>query len=294
MLQAGTRQTLYIVKILSFGAYLGEYGPRDAGTDAYAKQEEVLLPAKELAPDAKSGDALSVFLYLDSEDRLIATMRTPKIMLHQVARLVVRQVGKIGAFMDWGLEKDVLLPYAEQTRKVRAEEEILCALYADKSGRLCVTMNVYPYLEKRSPYRKDMLVSGTVYETSDNFGLFVAVDDRYSALIPKRECYGTLPQIGDTVSARVVSLKEDGRLTLSLRRKAYLQMEDDAAVLAERLKKDGGILRDREGRPLTEESDPERIREELRMSKAAFKRALGRLYKEARIEITKEEIRLRR
>lgn len=270
MLQIGTKQQLQIVKLLSFGAYLSEHGGE--------KEEEVLLPAKEVPQDAKAGDLLEVFLYMDSEDRIIATRREPKLMLHTAGRLAVKQVTKIGAFLDWGLEKDLLLPYAEQTKRVKEGEEVLCALYTDKSGRLCATMNVYPYLENRSPYLKDMEVTGTVYERSDNFGLFVAVDDRYSALIPKQELYGKVPAVGESVKARVREVHPDGRLVLALRKKAYLQMEDDAAALMEYMEAHGGDM------PYGDKSSAEEIREVFGMSKAAFKRALGRLYKEGVIK----------
>ena len=271
MLQIGTKQQLQIVKLLGFGAYLSEHGGE--------KEEEVLLPAKEVPADAKKGDRLTVFLYMDSEDRLIATVREPLIRLHEVRKLRIRQVTKVGAFADWGLEKDLLLPYAEQTKKVQAEEEVLCALYTDKSGRLCLTMNVYPYLENRAPYGKDAEVSGTVYEKSDNFGLFVAVDDRYSALIPRQELYGKVPAIGESVTARVKEVHPDGRLVLALRKKAYLQMEDDAETLLSYMEAHGGDM------PYGDKSSAEEIKEAFGMSKAAFKRALGRLYKDGKVEL---------
>lgn len=263
-----------MVKTVSFGAYFSEHGGE--------KEEEVLLPAKEVPEGIKAGEVLDLFLYFDSEDRLIATLRQPKLTLHAVGRLSVKQVTRVGAFLDWGLEKDLLLPYAEQTKKVAAGEEILCALYTDKSGRLCATMNVYPYLENRSPYLKDMEVSGTVYETSDNFGLFVAVDDRYSALIPKQELYGEVPAIGESVKARVSEVHPDGRLVLALRKKAYLQMDDDAAKILAYLEAHGGTM------PYGDKTPAEDIKDVFGLSKAAFKRALGHLYKDGKVELTNE------
>ena len=226
MFNLGEKQTLVVTKKVDFGIYLAE-----EGTDG---SERVLLPKKQVPKDCKLGDKLEVFLYKDSDDRLISTLTEPKLMLHQVGRLTVTDVGKIGAFMDWGLEKDVLLPFHEQTRRVRKGEEVLCALYIDKSSRLCVTMNVYEYLDTDSPYEKDSRVTGVVYEMSDNFGAFVAVDDRYSALIPKKELYGDI-QIGDTVNARVVTVREDGKLTLSIREKTLQQMDIDAKKILEEI-----------------------------------------------------------
>ena len=108
------------------------------------------------------GDTLDVFLYKDSRDRLIATTREPKVTLGGLAELTVAEIGKIGAFLDWGLEKDLFLPFREQTRRVRKGETCLVALYIDKSERLCATMNVYPYLRTDSPYKKDDHVKGTI------------------------------------------------------------------------------------------------------------------------------------
>lgn len=277
MIKLGEKQTLQVAKKVEFGVYLG---------DGENKEERVLLPAKQASDGVQTGDRLEVFIYRDSKDRLIATTAEPKITLHQVARLRVAQVGRVGAFLDWGLEKDLLLPFKEQTRKVTAGEECLAALYIDKSDRLCATMNVYPYLEKDSPYRKDDMVEGTIYEISENFGAFVAVDDRYSALVPKKEYYGNA-RIGDRVSARVTAVKEDGKLDLSLREKAYLQIEKDAEKVLSVIDSFDGAL------PFTDKASPEVIRREMQMSKNEFKRAVGHLLKEGRIEITERAIRVK-
>ena len=276
MFNLGEKQTLVVTKKVDFGIYLSE-----EGTDG---SERVLLPKKQVPKDCKLGDKLEVFLYKDSDDRLISTLSEPKLMLHQVGRLTVTDVGKIGAFMDWGLEKDVLLPFHEQTRRVRKGEEVLCALYIDKSSRLCVTMNVYEYLDTDSPYEKESRVTGVVYEMSDNFGAFVAVDDRYSALIPKKELYGDI-QIGDTVNARVISVREDGKLTLSIREKTLEQMDIDAKRILEEIDAYNGVL------PFTDKASPDIIRDKISMSKNEFKRAVGRLLKEGKIEIFERGIR---
>ncbi|MDE6167863.1 MAG: S1 RNA-binding domain-containing protein, partial [Acetatifactor sp.] len=200
------------------------------------------------------------------------------------ALLTVAQMGKYGAFLDWGLEKDLLLPFREQRGSVRQGDQVLVSLYIDKSRRLCATMNVYRSLRTDSPYKPGDRVAGRVYETSDNFGAFVAVDNQYSALIPKRELYGEA-EPGTDVEARVVQVLEDGRLTLSIRDKAYLQMDKDAEKLLELLDSYEGAL------PFTDKADPEVIRYETGMSKNEFKRAVGRLLKQGRIEITPKAIR---
>ncbi len=277
MIRLGEKQVLKVVKKVDFGVYLSE----ESGAE-----ERVLLPKKQVPEGAETGSEIEVFIYRDSDDRLIATTNEPKIMLGDVRRLTVKDVGRIGAFMDWGLEKDVLLPFKEQTAKVKPGDDVLCAMYIDKSGRLCVTMNVYKYLRSDAPYAKDDHVTGTVYEMSDNFGAFVAVDDIYSGLIAKKELYGDI-KIGDRITARVISVKEDGRLNLSVREKAYLQMDTDAEKIFGMIKENGGSL------PFTDKASPELIRQKTGMSKNEFKRAVGRLLKEGRIEIKPDSIVLK-
>ncbi len=275
MIRLGEIQTLQVVKKVEFGVYLG---------DGHNKEERVLLPKKQVPEGTQTGDEMEVFVYRDSKDRLIATTNMPKITLGGVSRLKVAQVGKIGAFLDWGLEKDLLLPFKEQTKRVSAGEECLAALYIDKSNRLCATMNVYPYLDTDSPYGKDDRVTGEVYEISRNFGAFVAVDDRYSALIPKQELYGAV-EVGDTVNARVTEVKGDGKLNLSIREKAYLQIGQDAQRILEIIDSFDGAL------PFNDKASPEVIRRETQMSKNEFKRAVGHLLKAGKITITEKAIR---
>lgn len=275
MLELGKRQTLTILKRKEFGVYLGlETNP----------EERVLLPGKEVPQDAQIGDSLEVFLYKDSKDRLIATTRKAKLELGGVAALEVKEVAKIGAFLDWGLEKDLLLPFKQQTGKVRAGESYLVALYVDKSSRLCATMNVYEFLQKDSPYKKDDHVTGTVYQISEEFGVFVAVDNRYSALVPKKDAAG-IYRIGEQVEARVTAVKPDGKLDLSTREKAYLQMDEDAESIISVIEEFSGVL------PFNDKASPEVIKREFGLSKNAFKRGVGRLLKEGRIEITEKSIR---
>ncbi|MGN1171844.1 MAG: S1 RNA-binding domain-containing protein [Lachnospiraceae bacterium] len=276
MIRLGEKQELVVAKRVEFGVYLAQ-DMESAG------EERVLLPIRQVPDGTEVGDKLEVFIYKDSRDRMIATTREPKITLHQVARLTVAQTAKIGAFLDWGLEKDLLLPFREQTARVREGQEVLAALYIDKSSRLCATMNVYEYLSTDSPYHKDDRVEGTVYEISQEFGAFVAVDDKYSGLIPRKEFYGNV-RIGDRVSARVTSVKEDGKLDLSLREKAYLQIAGDAERVMAVIDSFDGAL------PFNDKANPDVIRREMQMSKNEFKRAVGNLLKNGRIIITETGI----
>ncbi len=279
MIQLGKRQELTVVKRVDFGVYLADTG--EEGN----REERVLLPKKEVPQDVEVGSSLEVFIYRDSMDRPIATTRQPEFSVGETAVLKVKETGKIGAFLGWKLEKDLLLPFKEQTAKVQEGDECLVALYIDKSGRLCTTMKVYPYLRKDSPYKKDDRVEGRIYEIIENFGVFVAVDDCFCGMIPKREPAGSV-KVGDKITARVAGVLEDGKLTLTLREKAYIQIGKDAELIMEMLKKEGGRL------PFNDKADPDFIRSVTGMSKNEFKRAVGNLYKQRLIVIEADGIKL--
>lgn len=273
-MKLGKRQVLTVVKKVEFGVYLG------------SDEEKVLLPKKQVPEGVEPGDPIEVFLYKDSDDRLIATTSEPKIELGELAVLDVVDTGKFGAFLDWGLEKDLFLPFKQQTAKVEKGDQCLVSLYVDKSQRLCATMRVYELLSKDSPYNKDDEVQGIIYDMSDNFGAFVAVDNQFSALIPKKESFGNL-KVGQVVHARVTAVKLDGKLDLSIKDKIPMQMDKDAEMILKKMEKLGGEL------PFTDKADPEIIKKEFQMSKNAFKRAVGRLLKEKKVEITEKTIAIR-
>lgn len=275
-MKLGEYQKLTVIKKVEFGVYLAEHE---------GDEMRVLLPGKQVPQGTGIGDEIEVFLYKDSKDRIIATTNQPKLTLGGLAVLKVLQVGKIGAFLDWGLEKDLFLPYKEMTAKVQPEDEVLVTLYIDKSRRLCASMKkLYDLLSKDAPYKKDDMVSGRVYEFSRDFGTFVAVDDIYSAMIPAHEDCSHL-KIGDVIEAKVLNVKPDGKLDITLREKAYLQMDADAEKVMEVIEEFAGVL------PFTDKASPEVIKRETGLSKNAFKRAVGRLYKERRVEITEKAIR---
>ena len=274
MFQLGEIQTLEIVKRTEFGVYLS---PENS-------EQKVLLPLKQVPEHCEDGDLIEVFLYKDSEDRLIATTQIPPITMGKLAVLDVKEISKIGAFLDWGLAKDLLLPFKEQTYKVQAGDQVLVALYADKSDRLCATMRVYDYLTTNSPYQKDDMVKGRVYEIIESFGAFVAVDNMYSGLIPTKEMFRPF-KVGEVIEGRVTSVKEDGKLNLSVREKAHVSIDQDAEVIYDKLIKANGFL------PYHDKSDAEEIKEAFHLSKNAFKRAVGRLLKENKIELTAQGIK---
>lgn len=275
MIKLGELQELEMSKSTDFGIYLKEPGS--------TTEERILLPKAQVPKDIKPGDTLSVFIYKDSDDRPIATTLTPKVTLGTVALLQVKEVTTIGAFLDWGLAKDLLLPFKEQTERVHTGEQVLAALYIDKSTRLCATMKIYDYLQKDSSYKKGDKVIGTVYEVIRNFGAFVAVDNLYSALIPEKELKKNLKP-GDSVEARVTAVKEDGKLDLSLNEEIPVQIDADAEMVYKLLTEAGGFL------PYHDKTEPALIAEKFGLSKNAFKRAIGRLMKEQKLRITNDGI----
>lgn len=274
MIELGKKQQLEVVRIKDFGVYLGENAKDEAA---------VLLPKKQVPEGTATGNQIEVFIYKDSEDRLIATTGSPKLQVGEVAMLEVKEVGKIGAFLDMGLEKDLLLPFKEQSYPVRQGQKCLAALYVDKSQRLAATMRVYSYMSSESPYAKEDKVTGTVYEMNPDLGAFVAVDNRYYGLIPVKEIYGNIHE-GDVVEARVTKVREDGKLDLSPRAKAHVQMDADSKLILKALEESDGVL------PFTDKADPEFIKEKFNLSKNAFKRAVGHLLKAGNIKITDKTI----
>lgn len=275
MIRLGEMQTLYIVKKTDFGVYLGE--------EQGVEKDSILLPKRQVPEGAQTGDEVLVFVYKDSEDRIIATTYTPKIVLGGLAVLQVKEVGNIGAFLDWGLDKDLLLPFKEQPKRVHEGKEYLVSLYVDKSERLCATMKVYELLSCESPYVAEDRVEGIIYDMKDEFGAFVAVDNKYHGMISNLELFKNC-KVGDRVEARVLSVREDGKLNLSVREKAHVQMATDSDLVMKTIESYNGTL------PFNDRSHPTVIKEELGLSKAAFKRAVGRLLKEGRIEITEDGI----
>lgn len=276
----GEIQRLQITKHVPMGAYLSL---PDTLRETDEAKELILLPKKELPDGSSAGDLIDVFIYKDSEDRPIATTTIPPLTLGKITTLKVVQSTKIGAFLSWGLMKDLFLPFKEQTYHVKEGDFVLVSLYIDKSERLCATMKLYDLLRTDSDYVKDSSVTGTVYELSDNFGAFVAVDNIYSALIPKNELFKRV-YIGERIHARVKDVREDGKLTLSLREKTQFQMDRNSTIIMENLQAHGGFL------PYGDKSSPESIRNEFEMSKSEFKRAIGRLYKSKKIVIKDDGI----
>ena len=276
-MEIGKFSNLNVVKITDFGVFLAKEGKAE---------ERILLPGKQVPEGTKIGDRLKVFVYRDSDDRLIATTNMPKITLGELALLKVNDVTKIGAFLDWGLERDLFLPFKEQTERVIQGKEYLVTLYVDKTGRLAASMRVYKYLKIAGDYEKDDEVEGIIYEINEKIGAFVAIDNEYHGLIPAKEIHEKL-YVGDRVRGRVTDVRSDGKINISIHHKAYIQMEEDGEKILSVIREYDGVL------PYNDKASPEVIYRDFGMSKAAFKRAVGKLFKARRVEITEKSIKIK-
>lgn len=245
---------------------------------------QVVLPFEQISGEVELGQEVKVFIYKDSDNQLIATMKTPKMVIGTLKELEVVDKATSGAFMDWGLDKDLFLPIKEQKGNVRIGSKYLVGLYISNQDRICATMNIGKLLEDEAPFKENDQAYGLVYDIKKDMGAFVAVENKYHGLIPKHEIFKDL-KVGDKVDVRVTKVREDGKLNLSIRQKAYLQMDTDATSILKALEEKGAL-------PFNDKSDPERIKKAFGMSKKAFKRAIGRLLKEEKIEFTDSGIKL--
>ena len=242
--------------------------------------DDILLHHVQQTAPVKIGDRVRVFLYLDPKRRLTASMRTPRMKEGQVARLRVINVTKEGAFLDVGAERGIFLPYAGMRGRPQIGETVWAKLYTDKSGRLAVTMEVEDELRRASRPAEGVHIGdrlkGSVYNITER-GAFLFTDDRYIVFIDHREI-PKRPRVGETVEMRVTYVREDGRLNASLRPPKEAAQREDADRLLTLLNEHNGRM------PYTDVSSPEIIQDRFHISKAAFKRALGRLLKDGLIE----------
>ena len=268
----GMVATMRVVRLGEMGAFL------DAETGNTS--DDVLLHAQQQTAPVAVGDEVEVFLYRDPKRRLTASMRVPKMKEGQIARMKVVNVSKDGAFLDVGAERGIFMPFAGMRGRPRVGERVWAKLYTDKSGRLAVTMEVEDEMRRASKPAEGVKVgdsvTGEIYNYTDK-GAFLFSKERYIVFIDNKEMK-TRPRVGETVTARVTFLREDGRLNASLREvKEKALVTDSDAILA--------LMRERHGRmPYSDATSPEIIRDKFGISKAAFKRALGHLLKEGKIE----------
>lgn len=277
MIEIGKLQKLQVIRRTQVGAYLN---------DKNAKfRDDILLPQNQVLPELKMGDEIEVFVYTDTEDKVLATVKKPKLTIGELGLLRVVETTGFGAFLDWGLQKDLLLPLKEQVGTIKKGDLCLVGLYINKNNKICATMRIYNLLSNESPYKQNDRVTGIIYSINKDIGYFVAVENKYHGLIHKNEMYDDYT-VGDKITLRVKKVREDGKLELSVREKAYNEIENDAQKIMSRLKLNGGTLL------VNDNSSPEDIKEKLSMSKRAFKRAVGRLLKEGAIKITERGIEM--
>jgi len=269
MIQLGKYQTLEVVRMVDFGAYLR----------ADDDEKEILLPTRYLPEDSKPGDRLEVFVYNDSEDRLIATTEKPYATVGQFAFLSVSAVNDIGAFLDWGLPKDLLVPFGEQRVRMRRGGIYLVYIYVDDaSGRIVASAKIEKFLGNVFPeYHPGQKVSALVIEHTP-IGYKVIVDNLHRGIIYSNELYSPI-EIEETVTAYVKQIRPDGKIDLSLPGAALDRTQTLADKIMSRLELNGGSI------PLGDASSPEEIRRSFDCSKKDFKRALSYLYKRRRITL---------
>ena len=261
-------------------ARLGEMGAfLDAGTGNTS--DDILLHKTQQTAPVAVGDEVEVFLYLDPKHRLTASMRVPRMKEGQIARLKVINVSKDGAFLDAGAERGIFLPYAGMRGRPQVGETVWAKLYTDKSGRLAMTMEVEDEMRRASRPAEGVKVGdslrGSIYNVTEK-GVFLLTEERYIVFIDNKEMEAR-PRVGEDVSVRVTYVRPDGRLNASLRETKEKAMATDAKHILD-------FLEGRKGRmPYSDATSPDIIRDKFRISKAAFKRALGRLMKDGLIEM---------
>lgn len=272
-LEIGKNNQLNITKILKNGVYLGD-----------DRDNQVLLPIEELPLDKKEGDLLEVFVYRNTEDKLVATTKEPLVMVGGIGYLKVVDITPIGAFMYWGMDKDLFLPIREQTCKLEKFKSYLVRVYLDKSKRLCASMKLEDSLRTDSPFKAGDTVQGVVYGLSRDLGVFVAIENRYHGLLHNSEVMKSY-NIGDKEVFRIIKVRDDGKMDLSTKKLAHHQMEEDANEIVKLMIKNKGYL------PLKDNSSPEEIKKYFKISKNAFKRAVGKLLKERIVQVDSDGIR---
>lgn len=275
MLNLGVKNTLRILRGTGVGMFLGD-----------AEGNDVLLPKKYIPEDAIVGDDIEVFIYRDSEDRIIATTLEPKIQLNEFAYLQVKAVTQVGAFLDWGLEKDLFVPFREQNKKMEVDKWYVVYLYIDEdTDRLAASCKVNRFFEKENiDLTIGQEVDILVFEETD-LGMNAIINNRYKGLIYENEIFQRI-KVGTRTKAYVKNIRDDKRIDLSLQKQGYANVEPNAERILEKLKANNGFL------DLTDKSDANYVMYQLEMSKKTFKKAAGALYRQRIIRIEEDGIYL--
>ncbi|MBN1914658.1 MAG: GntR family transcriptional regulator [Parachlamydiales bacterium] len=267
MLYLGKINSLRVLRKATCGMFLGDDG-----------DQEVLLPNKYVPEDLEIDHSIDVFLYTDSEDRIVATTLTPKILLHQFAVLEVKDVTKIGAFLDWGLDKDLLLPLSEYQGRFRKGDKVTVCLCLDKkTDRLFASARINECTDLELTVHEGEPVDLLIDRESE-LGWQVVINDRHIGLLFFDKIFKQLRK-GDKVKGFIENIREDGKIDVSLQKQGYSQVEDSKKLLLKKLQENNGILY------LTDKSDAKLISQKLEMSKKVFKKCVGALYKQRKIKI---------
>jgi len=272
VIYVGEDNVLKVVRESSFGLFLSD-----------GEDNDVLLPNKYVPEGTGVGDEVKVFVYHDSENRIVATTLTPKVKLHEFACLEVKEVTKFGAFLDWGLEKDLLVPLKEQVRKMKVgESHVVCLFIDKKTGRLAASSNLNRFFAKSITVKDGEKVDLLVVRKSD-LGIQAVINNRHLGLLYHNEVFQPV-QVGDELAGYIKRIRDDGKIDVSLQRQGYGQVKDSQQVVLDKLQENKGFLN------LTDKSDPKLIEEQLKMSKKVFKKTIGALYKQKLIKITDDGI----
>ena len=275
MLHLGIKNTLRILRGTIVGMFLGD-----------DEENDVLLPKKYIPEDTVVGDDIEVFIYKDSEDRIIATTLEPKIQLNQFACLQVKAVTVIGAFLDWGLEKDLFVPFREQNKKMEEGKWYVVFLYLDEeTDRLVASCKVNRYFEKENiDLTIGQEVNLLVFEETE-MGLNVIINGKYKGLIYENEIFQRI-KIGTNTKGYIKNIREDNRIDVSLQKQGYENVEPNAERILAKLKSNNGFL------DITDKSDANYVMYQLEMSKKTFKKAVGALYRQRIIRLEEDGIYL--
>ena len=274
MIQIGQFNKLAILSFSDYGAYL------DAGANA-----EILLPNRDVPEACDVGDVLDVFVCYDSEDRLVATTQKPLAQVGQFAHLMVKSVESVGAFLDWGLPKDLFLPFSEQSRDLRMGHFVVVYIYIDKSDRISSSMRLDRHIDKeKGDYQEGQEVSLMIGHKTD-LGFKAIVNGRHWGVIYANEVFERL-EIGQKLKGYIKKLREDGKIDLSLQKLGHKAAEDIGERIMTTLKEEGGFL------PLNDKAAAEIIYDTFGVSKKKYKMALGGLYKKRLITVDEDGIRL--
>ncbi len=280
MIELGKKQVLYVVKKTPIGIFLN--------VDPDELLNSMTLPKEEIESlggfDAfELGQEVEAYVYKNLNKQMVATTVPPLVELGEVGLLECVESNHYGAFLHWGYDKDVLLPFNEQFDPVKKGHKVMVGIYLDKSGRLCATQKLRKFLVTGGDYQVGDAVEGVIYDMNDELGAFVAIDKKYFGLILSNEVMPSM-RVGQSVSGRITKIRDDGKMNMTVNKRIDLQMDDDASYIYNALIENEGFL------PYHDKTDADTIKRALNMSKKAFKRSIGKLYKDKKIRIDSDGI----